>query len=352
MTWYATEILAAANEALLDYVKTDPHLREHAYLIAEPLTYQRNDRQMVQEIPSGGLLILRPICDAADLHWVDWHGGKVLDWDTLTAEEKISVIEPNVFEEAYGFNTYDNWLPPIRFLRFLKRLSAGTQTNLVYFYSTQWGGDTDFEYAWFYGLREEAVLLFDPDTDSVAKTTPGGRMSEVKVDILSEALAYLGAPLTSSFCIFHTRTFEWDRYKLGQPRLKRLKPKARPKERVKEPPSKVISRLPKLAPDPGLKGRRASLLQTAPPEFQLVTVPAGEFMMGQLDNGFVGSGRESPAHRVTLDSFQLGRYPVTNAQYRPFVQDSGHPAPGESLCQLGALADRTAPSWPGSLPGN
>lgn len=65
-----------------------------------------------------------------------------------------------------------------------------------------------------------------------------------------------------------------------------------------------------------------SLLKTAAPEIELVIVPAGEFTMGQ-DGGM----REDPAHSVTLAEYQIGRYPITNAQYLPFVQDTGHPPP-------------------------
>ena len=59
------------------------------------------------------------------------------------------------------------------------------------------------------------------------------------------------------------------------------------------------------------------------PEIETVTVSAGEFTMGRLE-GYVHSGREDPAHKVYLDEYQIGRYPVINAQYRLFVQDTGH----------------------------
>ena len=45
--------------------------------------------------------------------------------------------------------------------------------------------------------------------------------------------------------------------------------------------------------------------------------------MGRLD-GYSHSGREDPTHQVTLAEYQIGRYPVTNAEYRLFAQDTGH----------------------------
>lgn len=59
------------------------------------------------------------------------------------------------------------------------------------------------------------------------------------------------------------------------------------------------------------------------PKIEMVTVPAGEFIMGRLE-GYPHSRREDPAHKVYLDEYQIGRYPVTNVQYRFFVQDTGH----------------------------
>jgi len=56
---------------------------------------------------------------------------------------------------------------------------------------------------------------------------------------------------------------------------------------------------------------------------QMVRVSAGEFTMGsdEYDN-------EKPVHKVHLPEFRIGRYPVTNYEYRAFVQDTqAHPPP-------------------------
>ncbi|WP_143309412.1 SUMF1/EgtB/PvdO family nonheme iron enzyme, partial [Candidatus Entotheonella palauensis] len=58
-----------------------------------------------------------------------------------------------------------------------------------------------------------------------------------------------------------------------------------------------------------------------------VTVEAGEFWMGS-DEGTPGAAvREHPAHRVWLDTFRLARVPVTNAQYKLYVQATGAETP-------------------------
>jgi formylglycine-generating enzyme required for sulfatase activity len=58
----------------------------------------------------------------------------------------------------------------------------------------------------------------------------------------------------------------------------------------------------------------------APP---VVLVPGGAFLMGSE----AGRPDERPVHEVVVDSFGLGRTPVTNAQYQPFVRETGAKEP-------------------------
>jgi iron(II)-dependent oxidoreductase len=51
-------------------------------------------------------------------------------------------------------------------------------------------------------------------------------------------------------------------------------------------------------------------------------VPAGEFVMG--DDGTDLRGKKVPAHDVLVDAFYIGKYPVTNADYKRYVDDVGH----------------------------
>ncbi len=56
---------------------------------------------------------------------------------------------------------------------------------------------------------------------------------------------------------------------------------------------------------------------------RFVEVPAGTFQMGSTD----GADDERPVRTVSLSSFCLSAYPVTNAQYAEFVRHTGHHAP-------------------------
>ncbi|MBI5411342.1 MAG: formylglycine-generating enzyme family protein [Nitrospirae bacterium] len=60
-----------------------------------------------------------------------------------------------------------------------------------------------------------------------------------------------------------------------------------------------------------------------------VLVPAGEFEMGT--EGGPATPDEGPKHKVTLDAFYIGKYEVSNRQYRAFVKVTGRRVP-ENCC--------------------
>ncbi|MEM6336907.1 MAG: P-loop NTPase fold protein, partial [Bacteroidota bacterium] len=72
-------------------------------------------------------------------------------------------------------------------------------------------------------------------------------------------------------------------------------------------------------------------------EPRTVPVPAGKFVMGTTDEqlaAFASEGQdeqwfayESPQHSVELSAYRIGKYPVTNAEYRSFIDETSHPAP-------------------------
>jgi formylglycine-generating enzyme required for sulfatase activity len=55
----------------------------------------------------------------------------------------------------------------------------------------------------------------------------------------------------------------------------------------------------------------------------VVIISAGGFMMGSDQ----GQENEQPIHRVWLDEFGIGRYPVTNQDYAVFLSQSGQAPP-------------------------
>ncbi|MGH8574595.1 MAG: formylglycine-generating enzyme family protein, partial [Gammaproteobacteria bacterium] len=62
------------------------------------------------------------------------------------------------------------------------------------------------------------------------------------------------------------------------------------------------------------------------PLFGFINVPAAPFTMGSAKEDEMAFDAERPAHPLALPSFHIARYPVTNAQYRCFVESGGYKA--------------------------
>ncbi len=111
----------------------------------------------------------------------------------------------------------------------------------------------------------------------------------------------------------------------------RLRDKAQIDERYRNAPKKfqqwlvaILAQELLTLPERAEAGRLLSKLGDARAEVNweipfTVPVAAGEFEMG--DDGDADS---KPIHPVTLSDFRIGKYPVTNAQFRLFVQGDGY----------------------------
>ncbi|WP_286266139.1 SUMF1/EgtB/PvdO family nonheme iron enzyme [Thalassotalea atypica] len=64
-------------------------------------------------------------------------------------------------------------------------------------------------------------------------------------------------------------------------------------------------------------------------EPMMVTIPAGSFQMGDIDEEDA-----QPIHNVTLPEFSLGKYEVTVKEFRHFVEETGYKMPSECTHQL------------------
>jgi formylglycine-generating enzyme required for sulfatase activity len=57
----------------------------------------------------------------------------------------------------------------------------------------------------------------------------------------------------------------------------------------------------------------------------MVYIPAGEFNMGSEE----GLSNEKPVHKVYLDDYWLGKYPITVGQFRKFIEETGYVSDAE-----------------------
>jgi formylglycine-generating enzyme required for sulfatase activity len=92
--------------------------------------------------------------------------------------------------------------------------------------------------------------------------------------------------------------------------------------------TKVMPKTPTPTPMPAAETPPPPHQRTRLPfEPEMIFVPAGEFLMGSSDDDPQASDDEKPRHPVNLNAFWIGRYPVTNAQYKAFVEATGYPPP-------------------------
>ncbi len=58
------------------------------------------------------------------------------------------------------------------------------------------------------------------------------------------------------------------------------------------------------------------------PPYRLMHVPGGEFLMGADEADTEAQDREKPAHRVRLDDFYIGRFPVTQDLWEAVMREN------------------------------
>jgi len=64
-------------------------------------------------------------------------------------------------------------------------------------------------------------------------------------------------------------------------------------------------------------------LRSLAPE-DMIYIPAGNFLMGNDENNGEADNDEHPQHQLWLKGYYISRYPVTNAQYRLFLEAGGY----------------------------
>lgn len=60
------------------------------------------------------------------------------------------------------------------------------------------------------------------------------------------------------------------------------------------------------------------------PDIDWVSIPAGGFLMGSTDEDKQAFAAEKDQHPLDLPAYWIGRYPVTNQQYAPFIAAGGY----------------------------
>jgi formylglycine-generating enzyme required for sulfatase activity/energy-coupling factor transporter ATP-binding protein EcfA2 len=79
-------------------------------------------------------------------------------------------------------------------------------------------------------------------------------------------------------------------------------------------------------PRPGVGVREDGL-----PDIEWCEVPAGPFLMGSSEDDAEAYDDEKPQHELSLPTYYVSRYPVTVAQFRVFVEETGYEVDERSL---------------------
>lgn len=90
-------------------------------------------------------------------------------------------------------------------------------------------------------------------------------------------------------------------------------------------------------------GGDAALSPESVPE-GMVWIPGGEFTMGS--DSPLARPRERPPHRVKVDGFFMDVTPVTNAQFRAFVEATGYVTTSEKPADLAEIMKQLPPGTP------
>lgn len=85
---------------------------------------------------------------------------------------------------------------------------------------------------------------------------------------------------------------------------------------------KIFSKLHKLELNDQMK------IELAPGvSVEFIRIPAGKFIMGSKKSDRFSDHSEYPQHKVFLDEYFKGRFPITNIQYQVFIGDTANDPP-------------------------
>lgn len=78
----------------------------------------------------------------------------------------------------------------------------------------------------------------------------------------------------------------------------------------------------------------------------MVWIPGGEFYQGAVDHDTIAMRHEKPRHKVLLDGFFMDKHPVTNAEFKKFIDDTGYITVAERKVDWEELKKQVPPGTP------
>jgi hypothetical protein len=216
MTWFAHHIFAIPAKGTLKTLTDNSVMSKSIYWVRDLSGHQWFDPKKQHDLPSGGLLVIRPVGDP-DGHYTFWYEDEesIVSWPAFEEADdtEIAILPSQVHEDNPDFNLID--YPPASFLKWLKQLSIITKTTTAYYHCEMWGGDIEIEHSWVF-TPDEIVYLFVPSDENSVKLMEyhPGKPRKVKTgNVLVETLKHFGLNLPTPYFALHTRSFPWHKYK-------------------------------------------------------------------------------------------------------------------------------------------
>lgn len=176
----------------------------------------------------------------------------------------------------------------------------------------------------FTGLSREQMAAYVRLAGAVETADP--TPVEVDVPILEELLSHEAVKIQDAVSRVQAKADEAYSQAIQQQLVQRLQNKAQ-----STPQRLSAGEALALLGDPRFYGEEGFHL---PQDEQLgfIPIPAGKFRMGSEESDPEARDNEKPAHDVHLADYSMAKYPVTVAQFKLFVSQTGHePANKESL---------------------
>ena len=216
MTWFAHHIFTLPTKGMVKRLDKNSVLSKSIYWVRDLSEYKWFDPKTQHDLPSGGLLVIRPVGDP-DGQYSFWYKGEesIVSWLSFKGanDTEIEIVPSQVHEDNPDFNLSD--YPPISFLKWLKGLSVVTKTTTAYYHCEMWGGDVELEYSWVFTPNEVvySFVSFDENTSKLIEYRPDKPKETKKGDVLVETVKHFGLNLPTPYFALHTRSFPWHKYK-------------------------------------------------------------------------------------------------------------------------------------------
>lgn len=223
MVWYASQIFAKPSSEVRATFAAHPTLSRGMYLVNH-----LEGESAKHELPPNGLLVVREVCAPGSAE-AEYHGPDALSWDGVSGSAEAEVLRLSQLPYASnGKIYYDNprWgiHPPLPFLRYLKEVSARTDTVISFYHHFSGAEKTTIqELAWVFDKQDCVYAQHIPRFYGITRFTatettelPRGTEPADKYGytVLQRVLRHFGLDLPSSYFALHTRMFGWANYKV------------------------------------------------------------------------------------------------------------------------------------------